>query len=253
MGGSSLTIIALLAVGMHLIVYAFARFSYEVAEGELRAKRHILGGIPFGKWAIRLAEIRAVKRSVLSIPPWARVVGNLYSLNGVVLVTDKRGLFARRQIYVTPPNPDEFVAKVGPLVGAAATQTPMPESRPVMPLGSVLPVWLGDLIVLLSGLPVLVVLARDSYLAMVPVLLRSFGPWAGGKILAVAAIALVAVTCLWMIVDSFRELRRTAEARYVAWLLAMFLFYPSSWFYYFAEWRPRRVAVPGVPMIPGVG
>ncbi len=253
MGYASLTIIALLVVAIHLIVYVFARFSYEIAEGELRARRHILGGIPFGKWAIRLTEIRAARRSLLFIPPWARMVGNPYSLRGAVLLIDKGGLFARRTVYLTPSDPDEFVARIGALIGAAPAEDTIPERRSATPLGALLPVWLGDLTAALSGIPVFVVLARDGCLAVVPILFRSFGPSAGGQLLAVGTIGLITLMCLWMIADCVRELRRTAKARLMVWLAAMFLFYPSAWFYYFTEWRPRRAMMrrplpdPGAP------
>jgi len=225
----------------HLVLAVFPRFSYDIAGGALAIRRFILGRVPFGGWHVNLAEVLEARRSVLWIPWRARILGGSYSTRGVVLVLKPRRFRVWRAIYVTPENPEQFVQQINRTLGVRRTKLTSQERYTRPALTRKVPVWLGHVVAVLSGMSTALALTHGGYLETVRTLVEFFGPSPAGRALAVASNALIVLMSFWMIVDCFGEFRRTQWPRFAAWLAAMFLFYPTSWFYYVIEWRPGRV------------
>ena len=114
LGASDPIFVATVAVllGTHVIVYVFSRFTYELTADHLRIRRYVLWRVPLGEWSVRLTQVHDARETFLFIPPTARLLGQVYSIQGVVLVLDTRGLFGRRKVYLTPDSPAQFVEQV---------------------------------------------------------------------------------------------------------------------------------------------
>jgi hypothetical protein len=220
-------------LALHLILWATARFTYHVAGGQILIRRYILGRVPAGTWVISLDAVAGARRSVLWIPLTARILGNPYSLHGVV-VTARRG----RPFYLTPMNPDEFIREIN-LAVRAKSEAPRPT---VLRRRCRAPVWLTDLVALAAAIPFTVALARHDYsgaLVIIGAVVHSWDATAShGGYLMETLPALPLLLLAWMIADAFVEMRRTAQPRFAIWIVLMFALFPVTWLYYLVERRP---------------
>ncbi len=94
----------------------FSNFTYEVKDGYIRIRWKVLKYIPFRSIDIKISDIQETRPFVFEkdILAGARVWGKLFIKSGVVLVLKRRSIrywFANR-IYITPDNPDEFIAEI---------------------------------------------------------------------------------------------------------------------------------------------
>jgi len=232
---------ALLAA--HAILYVFPRFTYELTADHLRIRRYVLCRIPLGKWSVRLRQVRDARQTWIWIPPAARILGRVYSAGGVVLVLDTRGLLGRRKVFVTPDSPAQFVEEVRRAAGLPSGESESRAGKPDRALAAgVGPRWLTDALLACSGVLVLYVLSKGSYLHTTYILVHLFGQLPSGHALAIGAMIVISAVPVWMVADSGMALFRTHKTRYIVWMIAVFLLFPAAWLYYVLEWRPRAAS-----------
>ncbi len=222
---------------LYLPVYVFPRFDYQIEDDVLVVRRFILGGVPFGRWRVKLTRFRKARLSVMRIPARARVLGRMYSFKGVVLVPMKRRWLGKGSVYITPDDPTAFIGEISAaLVGCATGSASLPPGPP--PFLASVPRWVTDLLALATALPASIAACRLFYWIRGGEFL-GHAPTVTVHTLAMSLLVLVVAVCVWMVCDAFRELRRTGGYRYLIWLLVMILLFPSAWLFYLAEWRPR--------------
>ncbi|MBE0449141.1 MAG: hypothetical protein IBX64_13795 [Actinobacteria bacterium] len=113
--GLILATLFFLGLAIVMIFYIFGSFTYEIREHSVCMKWELLKYIPFKSVKIDIDDILEARRySFEKDIAGADYFGNLLIKPGVILVLKRRRLtfsFIKR-IYITPDNPDEFIARV---------------------------------------------------------------------------------------------------------------------------------------------
>jgi hypothetical protein len=99
--------------GFYSILFVFSTFSYEITSQAVIIHWRILGRVPFGTSQLPLETITEVRRFSIrkDMLRGAHVLGNLPSRRGVLLFRKTHFLPVRR-VWVTPPDPDVFIARL---------------------------------------------------------------------------------------------------------------------------------------------
>lgn len=102
-----------LAATVFSLVYTFAEFSYLIADSTLIMRWHLLGKIPWRSRRIALSGIESVRRFDRrhDLLRGGDIFGRLPSKKGVILSLSRPKLLGRH-IWITPPDPDRFIAEL---------------------------------------------------------------------------------------------------------------------------------------------
>lgn len=94
------------------ILYLFSSFSYQISEDSIVIQWKLLKYVPFNSRKIDINNVREVRRFGFKkdILFGANIWGNLFTKEGVIIILNE-GFF--RRVYLTPEEPDKFIAKVG--------------------------------------------------------------------------------------------------------------------------------------------
>lgn len=112
-----------IAIGPAFLVYwvlfvVCPRCTYEFVPGGLRITCRVLRWIKVGTHVIAVADMQEARREGMWPPrgmPAVLWCGTWFALRGVMLVL-KRRVRLRKAIYMTPADPDAFVAKVNKMI-----------------------------------------------------------------------------------------------------------------------------------------
>ena len=121
-----LTILVLVGCSIFAILYVLPSFSYEIGKDFLRMKMKIFRYVPFDFWKIRIDDIQEARRSEakLDLLKEGVIFGNLFARRGIILILKKSALrfLYRRKVWITPENPEEFLAEIESRVKMANSQ-----------------------------------------------------------------------------------------------------------------------------------
>jgi hypothetical protein len=111
-----LVFVSLFALGVSsfAILYTFGIFSYNITADAVEVQWTILGCIPYSRGSFSMKHIMGVKRfsNLADLFSGTHLVGNIPSRNGV-LILRRTWFFPLRNIWVTPADPDKFIAQLG--------------------------------------------------------------------------------------------------------------------------------------------
>lgn len=122
-----IALIALVFLFYFAILYVWSSFSYEIDKDSLRMKWTILKYIPLSLKNVRIDDIREIRRldTKRDLSFGSAIFGNLFTKRGFVLAlkdSSWRFLYAKR-IWITPENPEEFLAEITKWTEASVTSS----------------------------------------------------------------------------------------------------------------------------------
>ncbi len=99
---------------LNLVVYVFARFSYEISDDAVMMTWHILRWMPIITGRVPFDIIKQARPGHWLSGFGGNSVGNIYRRRGVWLELKRRALplHFRKRIYITPKDPDAFAAEI---------------------------------------------------------------------------------------------------------------------------------------------
>jgi len=218
---------------VYLGVVVLPVFDYRFTDGVLIIRRRAFRVLPSGTWRIQLANVlRAERTGFWRFPLRGETycAGRWWARDGVLLFL-RVAIEGFERIYVTPASAESFMAELTRRLGDGVLQ---PAAVPTAAQRSVA-VRRGDALALASGVALVAwlgILEGGISFSLFPV---------------TPALLVVAVLCglvflpmvIWMWYDCVIALGERKQRPTAFWLVAMFLFFPSAWVYYLAEWRPR--------------
>jgi len=126
--------VALLTAAYFLVFYVFGSFRYALHDGSIEMRRIVLGFLPVSRRKLDLEEVEGA-----TIMPFLRcltsgkgfhVFGNIFARRGVGILL-RRGVVwgplwstFGKTVYVTPRDPDAFVAQVQSALDAGSDSDP---------------------------------------------------------------------------------------------------------------------------------
>ena len=100
----------LVVIAIQLVFNQFAKFSYRVDDDGIDMTWRVLGILTVRRGRTELRDVRDVRRRWLGPPAFSYIFGRLYTTRGGIVLVLRRREWMHTSVYITPENPDAFVA-----------------------------------------------------------------------------------------------------------------------------------------------